>query len=148
MDLGCCFALLRRVCWPALEECYAQCMLQLWMPKSSGDLQCHKAAGIEPYYRISRIGSAPICRIINFFGKIRFGRCLFIEYSLILFFLYCYFFFEKMIFLKFRHSILELYSADPALRVRYLSCWLIPICFIINTCTSGNFFLDTKQRRD
>jgi hypothetical protein len=23
VDLGCCFALLRRVCWPALEECYA-----------------------------------------------------------------------------------------------------------------------------
>jgi hypothetical protein len=21
--VGCCFALLRRVCWPALEECYA-----------------------------------------------------------------------------------------------------------------------------
>jgi hypothetical protein len=22
--VGCCFALLRRVCWPALEECYAR----------------------------------------------------------------------------------------------------------------------------
>jgi hypothetical protein len=24
--VGCCFALLRRVCWPALEECYESCL--------------------------------------------------------------------------------------------------------------------------
>jgi hypothetical protein len=37
----------------------------------------------------------------------------------ILFSLVLNFFLRKIIFLKFRHSILELFSADPTIQVRY-----------------------------
>jgi hypothetical protein len=80
-------------------------------------LQWHTC--VANHYRTRRARSAPICRIINFLGKIRCGKSYtwnILQYS---FFPSVNFFWKKTILLKFRHSILELFSTNPGLRVRY-----------------------------